>query len=94
MNKKVARYVGTPRPELSETEICMLIPASFATGECDDPLSMQVIALIYAMAECRYCPYAFGEGDDCSQELWFQTCPSIHDARIQANHFIVKKGDL
>lgn len=84
--------LGSHDIKLAETEICMLIPASFATGDPGTPLSNQVLAIIKAMSEICYCPCDFGEGDDNWQELWFESYPSKEEAEINVEEFISRGG--
>lgn len=80
--------------KLAETDICVILPASFATGEPGDPLSNQVLAVIRAMAEIGYGPVDFGEGNDNSIELWFINCITKVVAQAMADQFNIGGGNV
>lgn len=80
--------------EVKENEICMVLPASFATGEPGDPLSEPVCEIIGAMIRIGYGALDFGESDDQAIELWFSRCNTTEDAREMSEYFIKRGGDV
>lgn len=80
--------------QVKENEVCLIIPASFATGEPGCPISEPLKQIIGSMTLCNYWPLDFGEADDSVIELWFQLASSYKTAEEMAQHFIKMGGDV